>query len=64
MRANPLARAGRGVWIGAVALYFFLPLLALAVYSFWAGGNRYDLSAYTQILKDPNFRQTFTAARL
>ena len=59
MRANPLARVGRGVWIGAVALYFFLPLLALAVYSFWAGGNRYDLSAYAQILRDPNFRQTF-----
>ncbi len=59
MRASPVSRAGRGLWIGAVALYFFLPLLALAVYSFWAGGNRYDLSAYAQILKDPNFRQTF-----
>ncbi|WP_407542091.1 ABC transporter permease subunit (plasmid) [Deinococcus radiomollis] len=59
MRANPLAQAGRSLWIVALAVYFFLPLMALAIYSLWAGGNRYDFSAYAQILRDPQFQQTF-----
>jgi putative spermidine/putrescine transport system permease protein len=59
MRASPLAQAGRSLWIVVLAVYFFLPLVALAVYSLWAGGNRYDFSAYAQILRDPQFHQTF-----
>jgi putative spermidine/putrescine transport system permease protein len=41
------------------ALYFLVPLFAMAVYSFWAGGNSYDFSAYIKIINDPQFRQTF-----
>jgi putative spermidine/putrescine transport system permease protein len=59
MTASTISKAGRGLYIGLLALYFFLPLLGLAIYSFWAGGNRYDLSAYSKILQDPQFHETF-----
>ena len=59
MKPNLLAQAGRGVWIAVLAVYFLVPLLAMAIYSLWAGGNRYDFSAYAQILQDPKFQQTF-----
>jgi len=41
------------------ALYFLVPLLAMAIFSLWAGGTSYDFSAYAQILSDPQFRETF-----
>ncbi len=59
MRASLLSRTGRGAWIVLLALYFFVPLVALGIYSLWAGGTRYDLSAYVQILQDPKFHETF-----
>ena len=59
MRPSLLAQTGRGLWIGVLALYFMLPLLALAIYSLWAGGSRYDFSAYAKVLSDPQFHQTF-----
>jgi len=59
MRASLLSRTGRGAWIVLLALYFFVPLVALGIYSLWAGGTRYDLSAYAQILQDPKFHETF-----
>ena len=59
MRASPLAQGVRTVWIVLLALYFFLPLIALAIFSLWAGGTKYDFSAYAQILSDPEFHSTF-----
>lgn len=50
----------RRLLLALFGLYFLLPLLATAIYSLWAGGNRYDLSAYTRILAEPQFRSTFT----
>ena len=61
---RPLARVGRGLWIVLLAAYFLLPLLGLAVYSLWAGGTRYDFSAYRQILADPQFHETFRLSLL
>lgn len=43
-----------------MTVYFFLPLLAMLVYSLWAGGSRYNFSAYGRVLADPQFRQTFS----
>ncbi|GGR07166.1 ABC transporter permease [Deinococcus ruber] len=59
MRQNLVAQTGRGLWIGIMALYFLVPLLGMAIYSLWAGGSKYDLSAYVQILQDPKFHETF-----
>ncbi len=59
MRAAPAAQVGRGAWIALAFVYFLAPLVALAVYSLWAGGSRYDFSAYGKVLADPQFRQTF-----
>ncbi|GGJ71078.1 ABC transporter permease [Deinococcus aquiradiocola] len=59
MRASPAAQGGRWLVILLGFLYFFLPILALAIFSLWAGGTRYDFSAYAHILQDPQFRQTF-----
>ncbi|WP_425145246.1 ABC transporter permease [Deinococcus sp.] len=64
MRPTLLSQTGRGLWIGALALYFLVPLLAMAIYSLWAGGNRYDFSAYAQILRDPKFHETFRLSLL
>ena len=61
---SPVARTGRNVWIVALGLYFFVPLVALAVFSLWAGGNRYDFSAYVYILNDPQFHETFRLSLL
>lgn len=64
MRASLLSRTGRGASIVLLALYFFVPLVALGIYSLWAGGTRYDLSAYAQILQDPKFHETFRLSAL
>lgn len=50
----------RRLLLALFGLYFLLPLLATAIYSLWAGGQRYDLSAYARILGDPQFRSSFT----
>lgn len=50
----------RWLLLALFGLYFLLPLLATAIYSLWAGGQRYDLSAYARILGDPQFRSSFT----
>jgi len=64
MRASLLSRTGRSAWIVLLALYFFVPLVALGIYSLWAGGTKYDLSAYAQILQDPKFHETFRLSAL
>ncbi len=48
----------RGLWIGLLSLYFLLPLVGTAVYSLWAGGNRYNFSAYLQLLAAADFRRS------
>ncbi len=52
--------AWRWVAVFLAALYFLMPLLAMAIFSLWAGGVSYDFSAYSKILNDPQFRETFT----
>ena len=64
MRATLVARTGRSLWIVLLAAYFFVPLVALAIFSLWAGGNRYDVTAYAFILKDPQFHATFRLSAL
>ena len=58
MRANLVARTGRSLWIVLLAAYFFVPLVALAIFSLWAGGNRYDFTAYAT---GPSSRLMFSA---
>jgi len=58
-RAALLSGLGRGTWTALLALYFVVPLVAMAVYSLWAGGSRYNFSAYAKVLADPQFHQTF-----
>ncbi len=64
MRASLVDRTGRSLWIVLLAAYFFVPLIALAIFSLWAGGNRYDFTAYAFILKDPQFHATFRLSAL
>ncbi len=58
----PPAPAGRGrrrpnvmsvIWIIIVATFFLLPLLGTAVFSLWAGGDRYNLTNYAALVKTP-----------
>lgn len=49
----------RITWLLLGAAYFLVPLAATAEFSLRAGGGRYDFSAYTEILRDPQFRQSF-----
>jgi putative spermidine/putrescine transport system permease protein len=57
-------RAWRGniwawFWLAVGAVYFLLPLYATAAYSLQDGPGKLDFSAYTQILQDPDFRDSF-----
>jgi len=55
----------RAVLLGVAGLYFMAPLIATGVFSLWDGGNRYNFSAYAQLLGTPEFWQSlFLSARL
>ncbi len=49
----------RALWLFLGAAYFIVPLIATAEFSLRAGRGRYDFSAYTFILRDPQFRGSF-----
>lgn len=47
---------GWRVWVlGLVGLYFMVPLLATGGFSLWAGGDRYNFSAYAALLESSDF---------
>lgn len=49
----------RALWLILGAAYFIVPLAATAEFSLRAGAGRYDLSAYSVILNDPRFVESF-----
>lgn len=57
-RRKPASATGVGfggwVWIAIVAVYFFTPLVATALFSLWAGGTRYNLDAYGALIRNPD----------
>ncbi|GHF45611.1 putative spermidine/putrescine transport system permease protein [Deinococcus metalli] len=59
MTRRPGLGIGGGIVIVLFALYFFAPLVSLAVASMWQGGNRYDLSAYGGVVREENFIASF-----
>ncbi|AJY48361.1 spermidine/putrescine ABC transporter permease [Martelella endophytica] len=47
-------------WLVVVAGYFILPLIAMGMFSFWAGGSNYNFSAYVALFQDGDMWRSLT----